>query len=176
MSGVLQVKGNSTVTTDEQIKATAGDKKVVKRVVRRVVGSGSLVCFPATWFLTLAIIATWSAVAVITFDLVDFHKYIEPICDGPCPLPGHANTRGSEVEEETKMKTRKETPNTDGKSEEEAGETGKPYIQSDGGKAEGKKAVVWLAEIEAWRTKPRVINRGKESKRRDNPGRKAKGN
>uniref|UniRef100_A0A8C4N6C7 Aspartyl beta-hydroxylase/Triadin domain-containing protein n=1 Tax=Eptatretus burgeri TaxID=7764 RepID=A0A8C4N6C7_EPTBU len=64
------------------------NRRVVKRVVRRVVGSGSLICFPSTWFLTLAIIATWSAVAVITFDLVNFHTYLEPICDGPCPLPG----------------------------------------------------------------------------------------
>nr|XP_015215112.1 PREDICTED: triadin isoform X19 [Lepisosteus oculatus] len=46
---------------------------------------------PTAWILVIALIVTWSAVAVVMFDLVDYRGYIASntqYCDDPCLPPG----------------------------------------------------------------------------------------
>uniref|UniRef100_UPI00398EBE27 triadin-like n=1 Tax=Pristiophorus japonicus TaxID=55135 RepID=UPI00398EBE27 len=50
---------------------------------------------PAAWFLVVALIVTWSAVAIVMFDLVDYKSLVADIepayslyCDEPCLPPG----------------------------------------------------------------------------------------
>uniref|UniRef100_UPI00359029D1 uncharacterized protein n=1 Tax=Myxine glutinosa TaxID=7769 RepID=UPI00359029D1 len=66
-----------------------GGKRVVRRVVRKVVEGGSLLRSPSVWCLLLALTFTWSAVAVVMFEVVDVQDFLESTCHGACPLPGH---------------------------------------------------------------------------------------
>uniref|UniRef100_A0A8C4R190 Uncharacterized protein n=1 Tax=Eptatretus burgeri TaxID=7764 RepID=A0A8C4R190_EPTBU len=53
-----------------------GGKRVVRRVVRKVVEGGSLLRSPSVWCLLLALTFTWSAVAVVMFEVVDVHDFL----------------------------------------------------------------------------------------------------
>ncbi|XP_064412246.1 triadin isoform X22 [Latimeria chalumnae] len=46
---------------------------------------------PAAWLLVFALIITWSAVAIVMFDLIDYKSYVATYsqhCDDPCLPPG----------------------------------------------------------------------------------------
>ncbi|XP_062890167.1 triadin isoform X2 [Mobula hypostoma] len=50
---------------------------------------------PAAWFLVVALIVTWSAVAIVMFDLMDYKNLVADLdpayslyCDEPCLPPG----------------------------------------------------------------------------------------
>ncbi|XP_035176761.1 triadin isoform X3 [Oxyura jamaicensis] len=48
---------------------------------------------PAAWLLVLALIVTWSAVAIVMFDLVDYKAFAATYsqhCDDPCLPPGRS--------------------------------------------------------------------------------------
>ncbi|XP_009555548.2 triadin isoform X1 [Cuculus canorus] len=48
---------------------------------------------PAAWLLVVALIVTWSAVAIVMFDLVDYKDFADTYsqhCDDPCLPPGRS--------------------------------------------------------------------------------------
>ncbi|XP_038655653.1 triadin isoform X2 [Scyliorhinus canicula] len=64
---------------------------------------------PAAWFLVVALIVTWSAVAIVMFDLVDYKNLVADIdpayslyCDEPCLPPGKHQVDDSKVLKEAK--------------------------------------------------------------------------
>ncbi|XP_062890232.1 triadin isoform X9 [Mobula hypostoma] len=77
---------------------------------------------PAAWFLVVALIVTWSAVAIVMFDLMDYKNLVADLdpayslyCDEPCLPPGkqqvgvdkvlkEAPSLKGEIESQTKKK------------------------------------------------------------------------
>ncbi|GAA6099076.1 myb-like protein X isoform X1 [Tachysurus ichikawai] len=85
------VARSSTTTT--VLESKGGESSApATRVPKRTVMDDLYTTFssPVAWVLVLALIITWSAVAIIVFDLVDT-KSLEAhtlYCDDPCLPPG----------------------------------------------------------------------------------------
>uniref|UniRef100_W5NL41 Triadin n=1 Tax=Lepisosteus oculatus TaxID=7918 RepID=W5NL41_LEPOC len=89
---VAQIRPSATTTTVMDNKngsiLHSSAKGPRKSVTEDLVSTFSS---PTAWILVIALIVTWSAVAVVMFDLVDYRGYIASntqYCDDPCLPPG----------------------------------------------------------------------------------------
>uniref|UniRef100_A0A3B1KES8 Uncharacterized protein n=1 Tax=Astyanax mexicanus TaxID=7994 RepID=A0A3B1KES8_ASTMX len=89
-----EARGSSTTTTVLESKSSEASAPTL-RLSKRSMTDDLYTTFssPVAWVLVLALIITWSAVAIIMFDLLDT-KSLEAhtlYCEDPCLPPGKKN-------------------------------------------------------------------------------------
>uniref|UniRef100_A0A4W4GKG8 Triadin n=1 Tax=Electrophorus electricus TaxID=8005 RepID=A0A4W4GKG8_ELEEL len=87
----MEVRGSSTTTTVLEGRGIDA-ARAVPRPPRRTMKEDLYTTFssPMAWVLVLALVITWSAVAIIMFDLLDTRSLEAHTlyCDDPCLPPG----------------------------------------------------------------------------------------
>uniref|UniRef100_A0A2K6F6A8 Triadin n=1 Tax=Propithecus coquereli TaxID=379532 RepID=A0A2K6F6A8_PROCO len=73
----LTAEGNASTTTTVIDSKNGSVPKSPGKVLKRTVTEDIVTTFssPAAWLLVIALIITWSAVAVVMFDLVDYKNF-----------------------------------------------------------------------------------------------------
>ncbi|XP_066563439.1 uncharacterized protein trdn isoform X2 [Amia ocellicauda] len=90
----LTAEGRPSATTTAVIDSKNGSilQSSIKSPKKSVTEDlASTFSSPTAWLLVIALIVTWSAVAVIMFDLIDCRGYVATytqFCDDPCLPPG----------------------------------------------------------------------------------------
>ncbi|KAG8582611.1 hypothetical protein GDO81_008135 [Engystomops pustulosus] len=86
-------EGRSSTTTTTVIDGKNGSVHKPPLKMTKSVSQDLKTTFssPAAWILVVALIVTWSAVAIVIFDLVDYKNFADTYsqyCDDPCLPPG----------------------------------------------------------------------------------------
>ncbi|GCB68664.1 hypothetical protein scyTo_0000923 [Scyliorhinus torazame] len=106
----ITTEGYPATTTTFDNKNGVGPTPLAK-VPKKSVSDDLATTFssPAAWFLVVALIVTWSAVAIVMFDLMDYKNLVADIdpayslyCDEPCLPPGKHQVDDSKVLKEAK--------------------------------------------------------------------------
>uniref|UniRef100_A0A8C4RXC2 Triadin n=1 Tax=Erpetoichthys calabaricus TaxID=27687 RepID=A0A8C4RXC2_ERPCA len=75
----INTEGRACTTTTTVIDAkNGGISKLSEKTPKKSVADDLAATFssPAAWLLVVALIFTWSAVAIVMFDLVDYKSYV----------------------------------------------------------------------------------------------------
>ncbi|XP_054425885.1 triadin isoform X14 [Pteronotus mesoamericanus] len=92
----ITAEGNASTTTTVIDNKNGSVPKSPGKVLKRTVTEDIVTTFssPAAWLLVIALIITWSAVAVVMFDLVDYKNFsassISKIASDPLKFAHHA--------------------------------------------------------------------------------------
>ncbi|XP_053520771.1 triadin isoform X1 [Artibeus jamaicensis] len=92
----ITAEGNASTTTTVIDNKNGSVPKSPGKVLKRTVTEDIVTTFssPAAWLLVVALIVTWSAVAVVMFDLVDYKNFsassISKIASDPLKFAHHA--------------------------------------------------------------------------------------
>ncbi|XP_021096319.1 triadin isoform X2 [Heterocephalus glaber] len=182
----ITAEGNASATTTVVDSKNGSVPKSPGKVLRRTVTEDIVTTFssPAAWLLVIALIITWSAVAIVMFDLVDYKNFsassIAKIGSDPLKLVHDA------VEETTDwfygffsllsdiISSEGDEEDEDGEEDIDKGEIEEPPLK----KKEIHKEKTEKQEKPERKIQTKVTHRGKEkdkekSKEKEKPERKA---
>uniref|UniRef100_A0A8C4LKV0 Triadin n=1 Tax=Equus asinus TaxID=9793 RepID=A0A8C4LKV0_EQUAS len=95
----ITAEGNASTTTTVIDSKNGSVSKSPGKVLKRTVTEDIVTTFssPAAWLLVVALIITWSAVAVVMFDLVDYRNLSEGRVQGKSLLHHDADVTSREI-------------------------------------------------------------------------------